>query len=53
MGSSLVGLFFGLMFDVFGGVFKSKLYIHIAKKLRLVVLYTFAISKVRSELNTV
>ena len=41
-----------MFFDVFGGVFRSTLYIHIDKKLRLVVLYKFAVSKVRSELNT-
>ena len=42
----------GLILHVFGGVFKSNLYIHITRKLRLVFLYKFAISKVRLELNT-
>ena len=41
-----------LIFVISGGLFRLNLNIHIAKKLRLVVLYKLAVSKARSELNT-
>ena len=52
LGSLFVCFFFEMIFDIFGGVFRSKLYIHIAIKLRLVILYKFAASKMRLEEHT-